>query len=52
MRIFFSYHLEGESNQVRTDTNVERLMVLDLLLLAKYFSKEFSGCCLLGASAR
>ena len=45
-------HLVGDSHQVRTEINVERLVVIDLLLLAKYSSKEFSGCCLQGALAR
>ena len=54
MRIFFFSFLVGDSHQVRTANDVERLMVLNLLLLllAKYSSKEFSEGCLQGALAR
>ena len=42
MQIFFS-RLIGDFHQVRTESTVERLVVLDLLLLlAKYSSKENS----------
>ena len=40
------------SHQVRTEINVETVDGFDLLLLAKYSSNGFSGCCLQGALAR
>ena len=50
--LFFYRLVVGDFHKVRTKSSGERLMVFDLLLLAKYDKGSFLGCCLKELLAR